>query len=664
MPSSTPDIQRAHRRTDPTARRIAVAVLMACVACGSEPSTVDNSGPVAEWRAYGESHAGTRFSPLTQITPENVDALEVAWEFHTGDIATDGNLPTSFQNTPTLVDDTLYICSPRNKVFALDPETGEEKWRFDAELVTDGIYVMTCRGVAHWQEPTPAPGAVCQKRVFMGTLDARLFALDAETGKPCADFGQGGWIDLTESVGGTYPGEYGVTSPPVIIDDRLVTGTLVLDNIRTDSPGGVVRAYDVRTGEKLWGWDPVAPDTPVELDDDGNPTYARGTTNAWSILAADPELGLVYVPTGNTSPDYYGGHRDGSDYYSSSIVALEADTGAVRWHFQTVHHDIWDYDVPSQPALFDWPGPDGPVKAVVQATKLGHLFFLNRETGEPLWPVEERPVPQGALPGEYLSPTQPFPTKPAPIHPATFTADDAFGFTFLDRWSCRRQIEPMRSEGLFTPPSVEGSLHFPGMVGGSNWGSLSIDPERGILIANTMRVATWVKNIPREEHARMEAAGDLESGRSYEPSSGTPYVVTRDFLASMFGAPCNEPPWGALTAIDIASGEHLWEVPLGSTRDMAPWPLWFEIGVPNQGGPITTATGLVFIAATTDDFIRAFSTETGEKLWQARLPAGGQATPMTYRLRPDSRQFVIIAAGGHGLLRTNQGDSVVAYALP
>jgi quinoprotein glucose dehydrogenase len=650
------------------ARRASGALLLAsalaAASCGRETFEIDSSTPVAGWGAYGESHAGTRFSPLTQITPENVAALEPIWEFHTGDVSLEGNLPTSFQDTPTLVNDTLYVCSPRNKVFALDPETGAEKWRFDAKIKTDGIYVMTCRGVSHWQEPSPVAGRACQRRVFMGTLDARMFALDADTGEPCADFGEGGAIDLTENVGGTYPGEYGVTSPPVIVGDRLITGTLVLDNIRTNAPGGVVRAYDVRSGDKLWAWDPVPPGTPPTLDSDGNTTFARGTTNAWSILSADPELGLIYVPTGNTSPDYYGGHRGNSDYYSSSVVALDAASGEVRWHFQTVHHDVWDYDVPSQPALFEWPGPDGPVKALAQATKLGHIFFLNRETGEPIWPVEERAVPGGGLVGEVLSPTQPFPTRPAPIHPAQLTPDDAFGFSFLDRASCRSQIEAMRSEGLFTPPSTAGSIHFPGMVGGSNWGSLTIDPQRGILLANSMRVATWVQNIPRAEYERMEAAGELEPDWSYEPAFGTPYVITRDFLSSMFGAPCNEPPWGVLTAIDIATGDLRWEVPLGSTRDMAPWPLWFEIGVPNQGGSISTASGLTFIAATTDDFIRAFSTSTGEKLWQARLPAGGQATPMTYRLRPSSKQFVVIAAGGHGLLETTPGDSVIAYALP
>jgi len=636
-----------------------------CAGCSNEPdAALDFSGPTAGWSAYGATHGGGRHSAANQITPANVANLEVAWEYKTGDMFREGDFATSFQNTPTLVGETLYVCSPRNSLIALNAETGQEKWVFDAEIASEGIYIQTCRGVGHWQESAPVAGSPCQQRVFMGTLDARLLALDAETGKLCDDFGEAGTVDLTEDIGDTYPGEYGVTSAPTIIGDRVVTGTLVLDNIRTDAPGGVVRAYDPRSGEKLWAWDPVPPGTKPTVDEDGNERYARGTTNAWSTLAADPDLGLVYVPTGNTSPDYYGGHRNGSDYYSSSVVALDAETGAVRWHFQTVHHDIWDYDVPSQPALFEWPGPDGPVPALAQATKLGHIFFLDRRSGEPLFPVEERPVPQGAAAGEYLSPTQPFPTRPAPIHPTEFSSDDAYGFTFLDRQSCRNAMAGMRSEGIFTPASVEGSVHFPGMVGGSNWGSLSIDPVRGILIANSTRVATWVKLTPRDEYTRLEAAGELEPGQNYEPSYGTPYVASRSFLESMFGAPCNKPPWGVLTAIDLASGDLRWEIPLGSTRSMAPWPLWFDIGVPNQGGSINTGSGLTFIAATTDNAIRAFDTATGEELWEDQLPAGGQATPMTYRLRKDSKQFLVIAAGGHGLLGTTIGDSVVAYALP
>ena len=653
-------------RPAPVSRLVStIACAIVAAACGGEvPGPVDHSGPTADWPAYGGTHGGDRHSPLAQITPDNVAQLEVAWTYNTGDFYRDGDFATSFQNTPTLVDGTLYVCSPRNRLIALDPETGEEKWRFDAEVATEGIYIQTCRGVAHWSEPEPRPGAACQHRVYMGTLDARLLALDANTGELCTGFGDGGSVDLTEGIGDAYPGEYGVTSAPTVIGDRIVTGTLVLDNIRTDSPGGVIRAYDARSGAKLWAWDPIPPAASTPRDADGNPRYTRGTTNAWSTLAADPALGLVYVPTGNTSPDYYGGHRNGSDYYSSSIVALDAGSGAVRWHFQTVHHDVWDYDVPSQPALFEWNGPNGPVPAVAQATKLGHLYLLDRRTGEPLWPVEERPVPQDGIAGEVLAPTQPFPTKPAPIHPTGLTPDDAFGFTFLDRANCRDMIEGFRSEGIFTPASERGSIHFPGMVGGSNWGSLSIDHGRRVLIANTTRVATWVKLIPREEYARMEAAGELVEGQNYEPSTGTPYVAARNHVASFFGAPCNPPPWGALTAIDLDTGDALWEVPLGSTRSMAPWPLWFELGVPNQGGPLTTASGLVFIAATTDDMIRAFDTATGEKLWQDALPAGGQATPMTYRLREDGRQYLVIAAGGHGLLGTTIGDSVVAYALP
>lgn len=644
-----------------------VVPLVAALALGCSGGSdvpIDFSGPTATWPAYGGTHGGDRHSLANQITPANVAHLEVAWEYKTGDMFREGDFATSFQNTPTLVGDTLYVCSPRNSLIALDPETGAEKWVYEAKINPEGIYIQTCRGVAHWQEPSPVAEHPCQERVYMGTLDARMIGIDARTGKLCETFGEAGTIDLTEGIGDAYPGEYGVTSAPTIIGDRLVTGTLVLDNIRTNSPGGVVRAYDVRTGAKLWAWDPVPPGTPPIVDEDGNERYARGTTNAWSTLAADPELGLVYVPTGNTSPDYYGGHRDGSDYYSSSVVALDAATGEVRWHFQTVHHDIWDYDVPSQPALFEWPGPDGPVPALAQATKLGHIFFLDRRTGEPIFPVEERPVPQNPIEGEYLSPTQPFPTKPAPIHPTKFGPEDAFGFSFLDRKSCRDAISELRSDGAFTPATEQGSIHFPGMIGGSNWGSLSIDPERGILIANTTRVATWVRLTERSEYARMEAAGELTPGQNYEPSMGTPYVASRSFISSMFGAPCNKPPWGALTAIDIASGDHLWEVPLGSTRSMAPWPLWLEIGVPNQGGSMNTSSGLTFIGATTDDAIRAFDTVTGEKLWEDQLPAGGQATPMTYRLRDDSKQFLVIAAGGHGLLGTTIGDSVVAYALP
>ncbi len=644
-----------------TARRGGVAVVLLALACSAPPPEIDYTGPVGGWDAYGADARGARWSPLTQIDASNVEHLEVAWRYDSGDFldGSDSIATSSFQTTPIIAAGSLVFCTPFNRVIALDPETGEERWSHDPGIDVSRFYITNCRGVSQWTDPARAGDDVCHTRIITGTLDARLLALDARTGVPCADFGSGGSVDLSGGIGDIEPGEYGVTSAPLIIDGRIVTGSMVLDNRRVDSPGGVVRAYDARSGALLWAWDPIPPD--AEPGADGQ--YTRGTTNAWTTLVGDAELGLVYVPTGNTSPDYWGGHRGDLDHYSSALVALDLGSGEPRWRFQTVHHDIWDYDVGSPATLFDWPGPAGPVPALAQATKLGHLFILDRATGEPLFPVEERPVPmEGRVADEVASPTQPFPTRPPSLHPSKLDPEDAWGFTPWDRARCRALIESARSDGIFTPPSLEGTIQFPGMVGGMNWGGVAVDPERLLLVVNVQRIATYIRLIPREEFERMFADGAPEFG--YEPQGGTPYALERRPLLSPLGAPCNPPPWGELVGIDLRGGEILWRSTLGTTRDLAPWPLWLRTGTPNLGGPLLTAGGVAFIGATTDHFLRGFDTRSGDEIWRHRLPTAAHATPMTYRLGPDSRQYVVIASGGHGIMGTPPDDALVAFALP
>jgi quinoprotein glucose dehydrogenase len=643
------------------ARSLAIALALALSACAREP--LDLAGPIERWSAYGNDAGGSRHSKLTQITPENVGDLELAWIHRSGDVldGTQSLGKSSLQVTPIIAAGSLVYCSPRNRVFALDPETGRERWRFDPGVDARDFYIINCRGVSQWTDPSAPYADACSERILMGTIDARLIALDAKTGRPCAGFGVNGEVDLRHGIGDTKPGEYGVTSPPVIVQDRIVTGTMVLDSRRVDAPSGVVRAYDVRTGALVWAWDPVLPEHPGLAPRGADVLYKRGTTNAWTALSADEARGLVYVPTGNTSPDYYGGHRQGADHFSSSIVALRAEDGSVAWHFQTVHHDVWDYDIASQPVLFDFPGASGPQPGLIAPTKLGMLFFLNRETGAPLFPVEERPVPQdGAVPGESLAPTQPFPTKPEPLHPFTLGPEDAFGFTPYDKAKCRDAIASLRHDGIYTPPSLEGTVQYPGYVGGMNWGSVSVDPRRRLVVTNVQRIAGRIQLVPHERVADHVSSNPF----GLEPQEGSPYALDRQPLLSPFGAPCTPPPWGQLVAIDTETGDKKWEVTLGTTRDRAPWPIWLPLGTPNLGGPITTASGLVFIGATTDFYMRAFSTETGEELWKTRLPTGAHATPMTYRLTPTGRQFVVIAAGGHGILETPPNDALMAFALP
>jgi quinoprotein glucose dehydrogenase len=632
------------------------------------PSHQDGAGSaahaqVAGWGSYGGDPGGTRYSPLRQIDPGNVARLEVAWTYRTGDYA--GARPelgkTAFQATPVLADGTLYLCTPANRIVALDAETGGARWTFDPQVRYPGSWSRTCRGVALWRDPLGGDGP-CAKRVFMGTMDARLFAVDAVTGRVCADFGASGFVDLTAGLGELEPAETYPTSPPLVIGDVVVTGALVADNRRVDGPGGVVRGFDVRSGHLRWAFDPVPPGTPpLPPAADGTPRFHRGTPNAWSAFAADPERGLVYLPFGGPSPDFYGGQRKGFDYYGSSVVALHGESGRVVWRFQTVHHDIWDYDVASQPMRMEMRREGRLVPAIAQATKMGHIFLLDPDTGVPLFPVEERPVPQTTIPGEITSATQPFPTFPEPLHPPRIDAQDVFALTPLDRALCRRKLASLRHEGIFTPPSFEGSIQYPGTAGGQNWGSMAFDPERALLVMTAARLAQIHTVLPRAEYPGLSFE-TRPKGLLFQ--AGTPYYTRQEIFSSPFGVPCSPLPWGVLLAVDLETGKKRWEVPFGTTEGLVPGIPAMAFGLPSMGGPIATGSGLVIIGAAMDDRLRIYDIETGELLHERTLPAGAQATPITYRLRESGRQFVVIAAGGHSTLGTTSGDHVIAFALP
>ncbi|MEJ2138463.1 MAG: pyrroloquinoline quinone-dependent dehydrogenase [Gammaproteobacteria bacterium] len=627
-------------------------------------SSSDSSVPTG-WPTYGGEAGGSRYSPLADITRDNVHMLEPAWVYRHGDVAGERLAPgtkTAFQATPVLAGDTLYFCTPLDRLIALNAETGEERWVYDASPNLEGhAGTLKCRGVALYHDD--ASGArSCASRVFMGTLDARLVAVDAETGAACADFGRNGSVDLLAGLGDVYPAETYPTSPPVVVNDIVVTGSYVADNVRVSPPGGVVRGFDVHTGALRWAFDPVAPGIPaLPADESGAPRFHRGTPNAWSLYSVDTERSLIFLPMGGPSPDFYGGLRDGLGYYGSSVVALDARTGEVRWHFQTVHHDLWDYDLAAQPLLIDVPLSAGLVPAVVQATKTGHIFVLDRLTGKPLYPVEEKPVPQSDVPGEQSAATQPFPTFPQPLYGEGLSAADAWGLTPLDRGWCRKRIAALRNEGMFTPPSLQGSFQYPGVGGGINWGGVAHDAGRNLLVFADNNVGYSIRLVQRDTDGNTGAGiGQYDDA----PMQGAPYMLQMEALVSPLGIPCTPPPWGSLRALDLVSGEVKWQVPLGTLRDVAPVPLPLTVGLPNMGGPIVTGGGLVFIGATMDNYLRAFDAETGEELWSARLPAGPQATPMTYRASAGGQQFVVIAAGGHATMNTTPGDSLVAFALP
>jgi quinoprotein glucose dehydrogenase len=609
------------------------------------------ASPASAWDHWGGDQGGTRFSELDQITPANIDNLVHAWEFHTGDLQ---NRPpnamarTKFEATPLFVEDSLILCSPFNEVIALDPGTGQQKWRYDPKVSNTmrpgNRYV--CRGVAYWADDQAAAGASCRTRIFEGTNDARLIALDARTGMPCVDFGENGEIKIDIGKELLWPGEFQITSAPVVSRGVVVVGSSISDNVRVDAPLGAARAFDARTGQPRWSFDPLIHDG-----------ITAGHANVWAPMSADDSRGLVFLPTTSPSPDFFGGKRPGNNEHANSVVALKAGTGEVVWSFQTVHHDLWDYDVPAQPTLARIDTGEASRDVLIQPTKQGFVFVLDRDSGKPIWPVEERAVPQGAVDGEKLSPTQPFPTHVPALTPQGFSTDDIFNFPpIVGSRSCKDELAGLRNDGLYTPPSTQGTIIFPMTGGGVNWGGAAFDPVHQILYANTTHALHLVRLIPADAAESFKPPPGVELGRQ----RGAPYAMTRRVALSKLGLPCNNPPWGTLVAVDLRAGRVLWRSTVGTTEDRAPLKLALKWGTPLVNGVAITGGGLVFTGAA-DAYLRAFDAKSGAELWQGGLPAPGIANPMTYLWKGE--QYVVIAAGGHSEIGTTLGDAVVAFRL-
>lgn len=681
------------------------------------PAQVTSTAPAAQaasdWRYYGRDPGGARYAPVDQVNRENVDELKVAWTFRTGEKANRGSQD---QNTPMQVGDTLYVCTPTNVVIALDADTGAEKWRHDPKVKSH--FWNRCRGVGYWDgtQPkvalgapvaaakgaapppktpaakaapakaqakaaapapkaapapavqtvaAPAPAApLCTRRIISTTINAQLIALDADTGRRCPGFGQNGVVSLTTGLGEVRPGFYFQTSTPTVVGDRVIVGGWVMDNRELAEPSGAVRAFDVITGELVWAWDlgnPAIDKLPPEGE-----TYTRGTPNVWSTPAFDPELGLVYLPTGNATPDYWGSHRSkASEQYSSSVVALDVATGKERWRFQTVHHDVWDYDVPAQPMLIDFPVKGGTAPALVQLTKRGQIFVLDRRTGEPLTRVVEVTVPSGTMPGEWSSRTQPYSVEMPTVGVERLTEKMMWGSTPLDQLACRIRFKSVRYEGDFTPPGGKTpSLQYPGNAGGMNWGSGAFDARRGLLIVSDVRMPQTVSLTKSAEPA---LALSRTKDRPPQSLKAVSYKSKNDWFLSPLFAPCVQPPHGTLTAIDVKTRQIVWQVPTGTAEAQAPLGLKSHLPIPigtfGLGGPMTTAGGVTFRAATTDAYLRAYDNATGKVLWQAALPVQASGTPMTYVSPKTGKQYVVVSAGG-AMMSPEKGDYVVAYALP
>jgi quinoprotein glucose dehydrogenase len=661
---------RVHRRlTRPAIAAMALLVaahMTSDAPLGARERAIGSSPPNGgDWAHYGATQAGERFSALDEVNVGNADRLEAKWTARIG-MASAGGTGT-FEATPLAVDGRLFICGSRNDVIALDGDTGRQLWRWNSRADTTGVEHQVCRGVAYYR--TPDAKGPCAERIYTATIDARLVALDALTGQPCAAFGRAGSVDLWVGFGKVEKGYYFVTSPPAVVRGKLVLGGWVTDNQYVGEPSGVIRAFDAVTGKLSWAWDLGRVDGDVSRDGE---TYARGTPNSWAPMSADEALGLVYVPTGNATPDYVGAHRSPqSEKYASSVVALDATSGKPRWSFQTTHHDIWDYDVASQPTLIDIPASDGVVPALLLPTKRGELFLLDRRTGASLSTVAEQPVPADTAPGEWASPTQPFSTGMPSFAGPPLTEERMWGISAFDQLYCRIAFRQSRYRGPMTPLGLQWTIVYPGYIGGMNWGGVSVNPQRLIAVATATRLAMRNRLLTRAEVVRL----GLSAAKPGQPpqyagnaQEGAAYGSQISFFFSPLGIPCQQPPFGVIGAVDLQSRTLLWEKPLGTAEASGPLGLRsmlpLTIGTPLVGGSITTAGGLILVAATQDGKLRALDMTSGRELWSTVLPAGGQATPMTFRSPRSGRQFIVICAGGNKNFATPAGDYVIAYGLP
>ncbi len=646
-----------------------------------QPATAQAIDGVADgdWPAYGRTQEGVRYSPLTQINDKNVKDLKEAWTFHTGEMKTDNDSgETTNQVTPIKVGNNLFICTTHQRLVSIDPATGKEKWSFDPKLKADNTYQhLTCRGVSYFDSKNTAAFAAslknqqststeCPTKVILPVNDGRLVAVNAETGKACSDFGHNGEIDLQKDMPYPYPGGYIPTSPPVVTGTTIILGGSTTDNFSSEEPSGVIRGYDVNTGKLLWVFDTGA-QNPNAMPAPGQ-KFAHNSPNAWAPLAYDAKLDIVYVPTGVGTPDIWGGDRSElKERYANSMLALNASTGKLIWNFQTTHHDLWDMDVPSQPSLVDLDVKGQKVPAIYVLTKTGNAFVLDRRNGKAIVPITEKPVPQTVkrgpqTKGEHYSATQPFSDlNLAPKE--NLTDKQMWGATMFDQMMCRISFKKLNYEGIYTPPSENGTLVFPGNLGVFEWGGMSVNPDRQIAVMNPIGLPFVTKLIP-ENPNRPQTAKGAGTEQGVQPMYGAPYGVAISAFLSPFGLPCKQPAWGYVSGVDLQTHQIAWKRRIGTIRDSMPGiPLPpFKMGVPMLGGSISTAGNLMFIGGTQDDYIRAINVTNGDELWKGRLPAGGQATPMTYEI--NGKQYVVIMAGGHGSFGTKMGDSLVAYALP